>query len=152
MKSGHIAAADVYDGTSAVGESRHRIPSRIRWSTDGTSAGLAAIGLVPVRLGGSFVRRFTRPPHEKGNVGIRNCKAGRIDLRERRILKPSAKPSPQLKPVKPQRRLHERLEEPLPLRGVEPRPALHRRLKQISAHLASLNQQTKMQKQKSEIC
>ena len=30
----HIAAPDVYDGTSAVGESRHRIPRRIRWSTD----------------------------------------------------------------------------------------------------------------------
>jgi hypothetical protein len=30
----HIAALDVCDGTSAVGESRHRIPRRIRWSTD----------------------------------------------------------------------------------------------------------------------
>ena len=30
----HIAAPDVCDGTSAVGESRHRIPRRIRWSTD----------------------------------------------------------------------------------------------------------------------
>ena len=29
----HIAAPDVCDGTSAVGESRHRIPRRIRWST-----------------------------------------------------------------------------------------------------------------------
>jgi hypothetical protein len=28
------AALDVCDGTSAVGESRHRIPRRIRWSTD----------------------------------------------------------------------------------------------------------------------
>ena len=28
------AAPDVCDGTSAVGESRHRIPRRIRWSTD----------------------------------------------------------------------------------------------------------------------
>ena len=32
--SGPIAAPDVCDGTSAVGESRHRIPRRIRWSTD----------------------------------------------------------------------------------------------------------------------
>src|SRR6478609_3562757 len=32
----HIAAPDVCDGTSAVGESRHRIPRRIRWSTGGT--------------------------------------------------------------------------------------------------------------------
>jgi len=32
----HIAAPDVCDGTSAVGESRHRIPWRIRWSTDWT--------------------------------------------------------------------------------------------------------------------
>ena len=30
----HIAAPDVCDGTSAVGDSRHRIPKRIRWSTD----------------------------------------------------------------------------------------------------------------------
>ena len=29
-----IAAPDVCDGTSIVGESRHRIPRRIRWSTD----------------------------------------------------------------------------------------------------------------------
>ena len=32
--SWHIAAPDLCDGTSAVGESRHRIPRRIRWSTD----------------------------------------------------------------------------------------------------------------------
>ena len=30
----HIAAPDVCDGTSAIGESRQRIPRRIRWSTD----------------------------------------------------------------------------------------------------------------------
>jgi hypothetical protein len=29
-----MAAPHVCDGTSAVGESRHRIPRRIRWSTD----------------------------------------------------------------------------------------------------------------------
>ena len=29
----HIAVLDVCDGTSAVGESRHRIPRRIRWFT-----------------------------------------------------------------------------------------------------------------------
>jgi len=42
----------------------------------------------------------------------------------------------QLKPVEPQRRLHECLEEPLPLRGVEPRPALHCGLEQ--PHFACL--------------
>ncbi len=67
---------------------------------------LAAIGLVPVRPRGSFARRR---PHEKGNIGIRNCEAGRIDrFGERRILQPPPKPSSQLKPVEPQRRLHER--------------------------------------------
>ena len=39
----HIAATGVCDGTSAVGESRHRIPRRIRWSTDWT---LLSTGLV----------------------------------------------------------------------------------------------------------
>ena len=34
IRTWHIAAPDVCDGTSAVGESRHRIPRRIRWSTD----------------------------------------------------------------------------------------------------------------------
>jgi hypothetical protein len=105
-----------------------------------------------VRPGSSFARRFARRPQEEGYIDIRNCKGGRIDRGERRILEPPPKPRAQLKPVEPQRRLHECLEEPLPLRGVEPRPALHRRLKQISAHLVSLNQQTKMEKQKSEIC
>jgi len=32
-----MAAPDVCDGTSAVGESRHRIPRRIRWSTEAQS-------------------------------------------------------------------------------------------------------------------
>ena len=31
-----MAAPDMCDGTSAVGESRHRIPRRIRWSNDRT--------------------------------------------------------------------------------------------------------------------
>jgi hypothetical protein len=39
----HIAAPDVCDGTSAVGESRHRIPRCVRWSTDSTL--LSSIGL-----------------------------------------------------------------------------------------------------------
>ena len=32
---------------------------------------LAAIGLVPVRPGSSFARRFARRPQEKGNIDIR---------------------------------------------------------------------------------
>ena len=57
--------------------------------------------------------------------------------RERRILEPPPKPSSQLKPVEPQRRLHERLKKPLALRCVKPPPAFHRRLEQINApHLA----------------
>ena len=34
FRSWHMAAPDVCDGPPAVGESRHRIPRRIRWSTD----------------------------------------------------------------------------------------------------------------------
>jgi hypothetical protein len=77
-------------------------------------------------------------PQEEGHIGIRNCEAGRIDrFGERRIFEPAAKPSSQLKPVEPHRRRHERREKPLALGRVEPRPALHRRLDQISAsHLA----------------
>jgi hypothetical protein len=66
---------------------------------------LAAIGLVPVRPGRSFARCFARRPHERGNVGIRNREAGRIDRSgERRIFQPPPKSS-QIKPVEPQRRL-----------------------------------------------
>ena len=57
------------------------------------------------------------------NIPIRNCEAGQIDRsRERRIPEPPQKPSAELKPVKPQRRLHERLEKPLALRRVSLRP------------------------------
>jgi hypothetical protein len=85
---------------------------------------LAAIGLVPVRPGGSFARRFARRPQDDGsNVGIPKYEAGGIDRRsERRISEPPKKPSPQLKPVEPQRRRHERREKPLVLRCIEPRP------------------------------
>jgi hypothetical protein len=56
-----------------------------------------------------------------GNIGIRNCEAGRIDRSgERRILEAPPKPSSQLKPVEPQRCRQERLEKPLALRCVEP--------------------------------
>jgi hypothetical protein len=90
-----------------------------------------AIGIV--RPQGQFIQ-------QGGNIGIRNCEAGRIDRSgERRILEPPPKPSSQSKLVEPQRRLHERLEKPLALPRVEPRPALHRRHGQISApHLVSL--------------
>jgi hypothetical protein len=71
-------------------------------------------------------------------------------------LEPPPKPSSQLKPVEPHRRLHERLEKPLPLRGVEPLLAFHRRLGQISAsHLVTFKseiQQTKIEKRKTQIC
>ena len=96
---------------------------------------LAAIGLVPVRPGGSFARR----PQEAAYVDIlyQPARIGRNG--ERCILEPTPKPSPQSKLVEPQRRLHERLEKPLALRRVEPRPGLHQRLSQINApHLANL--------------
>jgi hypothetical protein len=38
---GHIAAPDVCDGTAAVGESRHRIPRRIRWQPTEPCCGIA---------------------------------------------------------------------------------------------------------------
>ena len=41
-----IAAPDVCDSTSAVGESRHRIPRRIRWSTDRTLLSYQTTGLI----------------------------------------------------------------------------------------------------------
>ena len=64
--------------------------------------------------------------------------AGRIDRSgERRISEPPPEPSAESKLVEPQRRLHERLEKPVALGRVEPRPAFHRRLSQITApHLA----------------
>jgi hypothetical protein len=68
----------------------------------------------------------------------------------------SCQPSSQSKRVEPQRRHQERLEKPLALRRVEPRPALHRRLGQISApHLVNLKseiQQRKIGKRKTQIC
>jgi hypothetical protein len=96
--------------------------------------------------------RFARRLQEAGNVGIRKYQAARIDRSgERRILEPPPKPSSQLKPVEPQRRLHERLEKPLALRGVKSRPALHRRLGQISApHVASLKAKFSKGKWKNE--
>ena len=39
-------------------------------------------------------RRFARHPHEKGHIGIRNCKARQIDRSgERRVSEPPPKPS-----------------------------------------------------------
>jgi hypothetical protein len=77
-------------------------------------AKLAAIGLVPVRPGGSFARSLARRPQEEGNVGIPKYQAGRIDRSgERRILKPPPKPSPQSKRVEPDRRRQERREKPV---------------------------------------
>jgi hypothetical protein len=112
--------------------------------------GFSAIGL-PVRRG--FARRFARRPQEVGNVAVRNREASRINRDERRISEAPPKPSPQFKLVEPHRRLHELLEKTLALRGVEPRPAFHRRLDQRNApHIASLIQQRKMKKRKTQIC
>jgi hypothetical protein len=62
-------------------------------------------------------------------------------------------PSPQLEPVEPQRRLHERREKPVALRCVEARPAVHGRLGQINApHIVSLIEQRKIEKRKTQIC
>ena len=69
-------------------------------------------------------------------------------------MEPPPKPSSQSKRVEPQRRFQERLEKPLALRCVEPRPALQSRLGQISApHLReplSEIQQRKIKKRKSQ--
>jgi hypothetical protein len=77
---------------------------------------------------------------QQGHIGIRNCKARRIDRSgERRGPDPPQEPSAELARLEPQRRLQARLEKPLALRWVEARPALHRGLKQIDApHLACL--------------
>jgi hypothetical protein len=58
---------------------------------------------------------------------------------ERGFVDPPQEPSAEFLPVKPQRRLQARLEKPIALRWVEPRPTLHRGLKQINApHFACL--------------
>jgi hypothetical protein len=79
---------------------------------------------------------------EKGDVGLRNGEAGRIDRRgERGFDQPPHEPFAEFLPLKAQRRLQTRLEKPLALRWVEPRPALHRGLEQISApHPATFQQ------------
>ncbi|MGY4434854.1 hypothetical protein ACVWWO_007331 [Bradyrhizobium sp. F1.13.1] len=67
---------------------------------------LAAVGLVPVRPGGSIARRFARRAHEKGHIDLGNRKARRIDgSRERRGPDPPQEPSSKFQPVKPQCRL-----------------------------------------------
>jgi hypothetical protein len=75
-----------------------------------------------------------------GQIGIRNCEAGRINRSgERRGPEPPQEPSPELKPVQPQRCLQARFEKPVTLLRVEPRLALHRGLNQINApHFANL--------------
>jgi hypothetical protein len=54
--------------------------------------------------------------------GIRDWRRNsfRLVVHAVKILESPPKPSSQLKPVEPQRRLHERLENPLALRCVEP--------------------------------
>jgi hypothetical protein len=55
---------------------------------------------------------FARRPHEKRNVGLRNCEAGRIDWRgERGFAYPPQEPSAEFWPLKAQRRLEARLEK-----------------------------------------
>jgi hypothetical protein len=100
-----------------------------------------------------LARRFARHLHDEGNVGIRKHVTGRIDRSaERRIFEPPPKPSSQLKPVEPQRRLRERLEKPLALRCVEPRPAFHHSLNQINApHLVNLKRNSAKENRKSKI-
>ena len=49
---------------------------------------------------------FARRPHEKRNVGLRNCEAGRIDRRgERGFVEPPQEPIAEFLPLKAQRRL-----------------------------------------------
>jgi hypothetical protein len=69
----------------------------------------------------------------EGNVGVPKRQASRIEHDEWWLSEPAPEPSPQLEPVEPQRRRQERLEKLLALPCVEPRPALHSRLSQISA-------------------
>jgi hypothetical protein len=97
--------------------------------------------------------RFAGRPHEKRNVGLRNCEAGRIDRRgERGFAYSPQEPSTEFLPLKAQRRLQPRLEKPVPLLRGEPRPALHRGLKQISVpHLAIFqNENSANETQKSK--
>jgi hypothetical protein len=56
-----------------------------------------------------------------------------MNRNERWTSEPIAKPFPKLKPVEPQRRPNERLEELVALRRVEPRPSLHGRLGEFNA-------------------
>jgi hypothetical protein len=101
---------------------------------------LAAIGLVPVRPGGGFARRFACRPHDEGNVGIRKHQASWIERsRERWIFEPP-KPSSQFELVEPQRRVQECLEKPVALRCVEPRahPPSPLRLDQCAASRVNL--------------
>jgi hypothetical protein len=85
-------------------------------------------------------RLIARRPHEKRDVGLRDGETGRIDRRgERRFDQPPHEPSAEFWPLKAQRRLQARLEKSLALRWVEPRPALHRGLEQITRHLATLS-------------
>jgi hypothetical protein len=62
-------------------------------------------------------------------------RGGSIGAGERWIFEPPPVPSSQSKRVEPQRCPQGRLEKPVALRGVEPRPALHRRFSQITAPL-----------------
>jgi hypothetical protein len=102
---------------------------------------------------GLFEQCFPRRSHEKRNVGLRNGEAGRIDRRgERGFDQPPHEPSPEFLPFEAQCCPQASLEKPFALRWVEPRPALHRGLEQITRHLATFqNENSASETQKTEI-
>ena len=75
----HMAAPDVCDGTSAVGESRHRIPRRIRWSTDGTLLpGLTSRRGPPSETRPRAAARRHRRRHRYSIAAVEGDQKGRI--------------------------------------------------------------------------
>ena len=86
-------------------------------------------------------RCFARRSREKRDVGLRDCEAGRIDRRgERGFDQPPHQPFAEFLPLQAQCRLQAGLEKPLALRWVEPVPASHRGLEQITRDLATFQQ------------
>jgi len=141
-----------FEGHRLVGDRATVISHRIRIGGFQDCVAEATSGLFE-----RAARCFARRSHEKRDVGLRNGEAGRIDRRgERGFVEPPHEPSAEFLPLKAQRRPQARLEKPLALAIIEPRPALHRGVKQINAsHLASYEkqmQQRKPQKRKLQIC
>ncbi|MGM4875759.1 hypothetical protein AB7645_31530 [Bradyrhizobium sp. 956_D2_N1_5] len=93
---------------------------------------------MPGNFGRLFERCFARRSHEKLDVGLRDGEAGQIDWRgERGFDQPPHEPSAEFLPLKPERRPQARLEKPLALAIIEPRPTAHGSLEQITRHLAA---------------